>query len=219
MTKVYLIRHGETEGAESRRYKGHIDVPLSENGIEQIKKVADFIAGAGPCACPIQGRPQRVAPADHILTAVYCSDLSRAIRSAEIVAEPHGLKPVIVEGLKERSFGVWEGMTFDEIKEKWPDAFNSWAANPLQFSPMGGESTMEVRERALKAFDEITGRNKGRDIAIVSHGGVIRVLLCELLGMPLENIFRIDQDYAALNVIELWDYPVVKLINGGIDHL
>ena len=213
MTKVYLIRHGETEGAESRRYKGHIDVLLSEKGMEQMKRVADFIVGAGLCACPIQGQPQRVAPTDNILSAVYCSDLSRAIKSAEIIAGPFALKPEIVEGLKERNFGVWEGMTFDEIREKWPDAFNSWAVNPLKFSPMGGESTIEVRDRVRKAFYEIIERNKGRDIAIVSHGGVIRVLLCEMLGMPLENIFRIDQDYAALNVIELWDYPVVRHIN------
>jgi alpha-ribazole phosphatase/probable phosphoglycerate mutase len=213
MTRVYLIRHGETEGAESRRYKGHIDVPLSENGIQQIKRVADFIVGAGPCACP--GQPQGVVPTDKMLTAVYCSDLSRAIKSAEIIAGPHGLKPIVVEDLKERSFGEWEGMTFDEIKEKWPDAFNAWAANPLKFSPMGGESTIEVRDRVRKTFGEIVERHKEQDIAVVSHGGVIRVLLCELLGMPLENIFRIDQGYAALNVIEIWDYPVVKLINGG----
>lgn len=195
MTKIYLIRHGETEGAEARRYKGHIDVPLSEKGIEQIKRVADFIA-------------------DNIITAVYCSDLGRAIKSAEIIAAPFGLKPEIVKDLKERSFGVWEGMSFDEIKEKWPDAFNAWAANPLKFSPMDGESTIEVRDRVIKAFEEIINKHNGQTIAIVSHGGVIRVLLSELLGMPLENIFRIAQDYAAVNVVEMWDYPVVKLING-----
>ena len=205
MTTVYLIRHGETEGADSRRYKGHIDVPLSENGIEQIKRVAMYLS---------QNTELRIQNAD--LTAVYTSDLSRAIKSAEIIAGPYGLKPVVVEGLKERSFGVWEGMSFDEIKEKWPEAFNAWAANPLKFSPMGGESTIAVRDRVIQAFEEIMRKHNGENIAIVSHGGVIRVLLCEMLGMPLENIFRIEQSFAALNVIEIWDYPVVKLINGGM---
>lgn len=218
MTRVYLIRHGETEGADSRRYKGHINVPLSQNGIEQIMKVADYIVGAGPCACPIKGQPQKVAPTGNSLTAVYCSDLSRAIKSAEIIAEPHGLKPVIVKGLKERSFGVWEGMSFNEIKEQWPDAFKAWAANPLKFSPMDGECTLDVRDRVMKAFNEIVESHDGQNIAIVSHGGVIRVLLCEMLGVPLENIFRIEQSFAALNVIELWDYPVVKLMNGGMNN-
>ncbi len=219
MTRVYLIRHGETEDADTRRYKGHIDVPLSEQGMEQMKRVAEYLS---------QNTEHRAQSTDNApcppldkggqggVTAVYCSDLSRAIKSAEIIAEPHGLKPVIVEDLKERSFGVWEGMTFDEIKEKWPDAFNSWAANPLKFSPMDGESTIKVRDRALKAFDKIIERNKGQNIAIVSHGGIIRVLLSEMLGMPLENIFRIAQDYAALNEVEIWDYPVVKLINCSV---
>ncbi|HDH11280.1 MAG TPA: alpha-ribazole phosphatase [Nitrospirae bacterium] len=194
-TTVYLIRHGETEDADSRRYKGRIDVPLSENGVEQIKRLADYFFQNSE------------------LKAVYCSGLIRSVRSADIIAEPYGLKPVIVEGLKERNFGVWEGMSFDEIKEKWPDAFDAWAENPLKFSPMEGESTIEVRERALKAFDEIMKKHNGDSIAIVAHGGINRVILCELLGMPLENIFRIEQDFAALNVIELWDYPVVKHIN------
>jgi alpha-ribazole phosphatase len=214
MTRIYLIRHGETEGADSRRYKGHIDAPLSENGIEQIKRVAEYIMRDGNVgarrAVPLRNGCERS------LTAVYCSDLSRAIKSAEIIAEPYGLKPIIVKGIKERSFGVWEGMSFDEIKEKWPDAFNAWAANPLKFSPMDGESTMEVRDRVIKAFEEIMKNHNGQNIAIVSHGGVIRVLLCEMLGIPLENIFRIEQSFAALNVIEIWDYPVVKLINGRI---
>jgi alpha-ribazole phosphatase len=209
MTRVYLIRHGETEGADSRRYKGHLDVPLSDNGIEQIKRVAEYLF-KNTDTPPL---PPLTKVGIGGVEAVYCSDLSRAIKSADIIAGPHGLKPVIVKGLKERSFGVWEGMSFDEIKEKWPDAFNAWAANPLKFSPMDGESTIEVRDRVIKAFEEIVEKHKEQNIAIVSHGGVIRVLLCEMLGMPLENIFRIEQGFAALNVIEMWDYPVVKHLN------
>ncbi len=147
------------------------------------------------------------------LNAVYCSDLSRAVKSAEIIAGPFGLKPVIVAGFKERSFGVWEGMTFDEIEKKYPDAFNAWVKNPLKHKPLEGESTLEVRDRALKVFNEIVEKHQGKNIAIIAHGGINRVILCELLGIPLENIFRIEQDYAALNIIEIWDYPVVKLIN------
>ncbi len=202
MTKVCLIRHGETEGADSRRYKGHIDVPLSDNGIKQVKRLAEFLSAVGE-------RSPRPIP----LQAVYCSDLSRAFRSAEIIAGPHGLKPVIVEGMKERNFGVWEGMSFDEIHEKWPEAFNSWAADPLSFSPMEGESTIDARDRVMPAFNEIINNHKDENIAIVSHGGVIRIIICELLGIPLENIFRIEQDFAALNVVEIWDYPVMRHIN------
>jgi alpha-ribazole phosphatase/probable phosphoglycerate mutase len=197
VTKIFLIRHGETVDANSRRYKGHIDIALSDNGVEQVKRLSDHVGA------------RHAVP----LRAVYCSDLSRAIKSAEIIAEPFSLKPIVNIGLKERNFGVWEGMSFDEIKEKWPDAFDSWAANPVEFSPMQGESTLEVKERAMKTFNELVSKHAGENIALVAHGGINRVILCELLGIPLENIFRIEQDFAALNVIELWDYPVVKQIN------
>jgi alpha-ribazole phosphatase/probable phosphoglycerate mutase len=204
--KLYLIRHGETEGAESKRYKGHIDVPLSENGIAQMKRLSRHITREG-------------------LNAVYSSDLIRAQKSAEIIAEPFGLKPVIMDILKERSFGVWEGMTFDEIEAVYPEEFRAWGKDPLRFSPLNGETTIEVRARAMKALDLILNSRLNpadsarsgsgdRSVAVVSHGGIIRIMLCELLGVPLENLFRIEQDFSALNVIEFWNgYPVVKLIN------
>jgi alpha-ribazole phosphatase/probable phosphoglycerate mutase len=208
-TKIYLIRHGETEGAETKRYKGHIDVPLSENGIEQIKRLAEYLSAE------VQKRGSTEAAYE--LSAIYTSDLSRAVKSAELIAEPHGIMPMILPELRERNFGIWEGMSFDEIKEKWPEAFNSWSSNPLKFCPMGGESTIELRDRAVKAFNNIVEQHNGHNIAIVSHGGINRIMLCELLGMPLENIFRVEQDYACINIVEMWDeYPVVKLINGRI---
>jgi len=231
VTTLYLIRHGETEGAQSNRYKGHTDVPLSEKGIEQMERVAKYM--------------NKSYMSHKTYNAVYCSDLTRAVKSAEIIDEPHGLKPIIMPELRERNFGIWEGMSFDEIKEKYPEEFEAWANNPLKFSPMQGESTIEVRDRVVNALDKILSKhdcqNTGNEdkklgsweaekskhhnflssqlqsfnnIAIVSHGGVNRVILCHLLGIPLENIFRIEQDYGALNVIEFYDnYPVVKLIN------
>ena len=202
VTTLYLIRHGETEGGEIRRYKGTIDVPLSEKGVSQMEQVSKYIVekwGKGG-----------------LMNAVYCSDLTRAIRSAEIVAEPHSLKPIITSSLRERNFGLWEGMSFDEIREKYPLEFDAWAGNPLKFSPMEGESTLTMRDRVIPAMSEIMENHNKENIAIVAHGGVNRIILCHILGIPLENIFRIEQDYGALNIIEFWDkYPVVKLLNGG----
>lgn len=195
VTTLYLIRHGETEGSEIKRYKGSIDVPLSERGIAQIRSASVFINSSK-------------------LSAVYCSPLSRALKSAEIIAEPHGLNPLIMPDLRERSFGVWEGMSFDEIKKQYPDEFKAWADNPLRFSPVGGENTLEVRDRVLQSLDKILKKHNGESISIVAHGGVNRVILCDIMGIPLENLFRIEQDFAAVNVIEFWDtYPVVKGLN------
>jgi alpha-ribazole phosphatase/probable phosphoglycerate mutase len=204
-TKIYLIRHGEVADANPRRYNGHIDVPLSENGAEYIKRLAAFLS--------TEARRRGGAEESSALKAVYCSGLIRAVNSAEIIAEPFGLKPVVIDGLKERGFGQWEGMSFDEVNEKWPDAFTAWADDPLKFSPIGGESTIETRDRVIPVFNKIVDDHKGEEIAVVSHGGVIRVILCEMLGIPLENIFRIEQDFGALNVIEIWDYPIVERMN------
>ncbi len=206
VTKIYLIRHGETEDADSGRYKGHLDLPLSENGIKQIKRLARYISGE-------VGEHGSVEVDHSGLSAIYCSDLIRAVKSADIISDQFDLKPMILAGLRERNFGEWEGMTFNEIEEKWPNAFSAWASNPLKFSPVGGENTLEARDRVMPAFNEITNQHKGQNVAIVSHGGVIRIILCELLEMPLENIFRIEQDFAALNIIELWNYPVIKHLN------
>jgi broad specificity phosphatase PhoE len=228
VTTLYLIRHGAIEGGGAKRYNGSIDVPLSETGVHQIEASAAFIGAhlgnpalskhmsylkdihAGREGCPC-GEEEK-APA---LSAVYCSDLSRAVRSAEIIAAPFKLPPVIMPGLRERSFGVWEGMTFNEIKESYPQEFGLWAENPLKYSPPDGEDTSDVRDRAINAFDLIMKRHDGDYVAVVAHGGINRIILCHVLGVPLEHIFRIEQDYAAVNIIELWEkYPVVTLLNG-----
>lgn len=202
VTTLYLIRHGETEGDDVKRYKGSIDVPLSAKGEEQIERTAGFIN-------------ESLKTFNAALRAVYSSDLIRAVRSAGIIAKGSGLQPVVVPELRERNFGLWEGMSFDEIKEKYPDEFGAWAKDPLRFSPMGGESTIEVKDRVIRALEKILGRHSGDAIAVVGHGGVNRIILCHIMEMPLENIFRVEQDHAAVNIIEFWDeYPVVKLING-----
>ena len=230
VTTLYLIRHGALEGGGPKRYNGSIDIPMSEEGILQIKEASAFIeellnnAGRSKYlsylkdvhdAAVTEEQEAGNTEAGPGLDAVYCSDLSRAVKSAEIIAGPHGLAPVKMPALRERSFGVWEGMTFNEIKERFPGEFEAWADNPLAHSPVGGESTLEVKERVVKALNEILNRHTGDTIAVVAHGGVNRILICDILGMPLENIFRIEQDYGAVNVIEFWDrYPVVKLLNG-----
>ncbi|MDP3047879.1 MAG: histidine phosphatase family protein [Thermodesulfovibrionales bacterium] len=266
VTTLYLIRHGETEGSEIKRYKGSIDVPMSEKGIEQMKGTSVFIqnmiqdAGYSRLRRPAEAGTQDIFSscivhrASSKLSAIYCSPLSRALKSAEIIAESNGLKPIVIEDLRERSFGIWEGMTFTEIKENYPQEFEAWAGNPLRYSPIDGESTIEVRERVIRVLNEIIGRHnpphpnplpqgergyknspsldgRGRgggwnkafseqslyseNITIVAHGGVNRIILCHIMGIPLENIFRIEQDFAAVNIIEFWEkYPVVKLING-----
>lgn len=253
---LYLIRHGETEGSEERRYKGAIDVPLSEKGMRQMEGISKYIVELTQNRANLSSPPFSKGGMGGLLLkdgkaglldAVYCSDLRRAVRGAEIIAEPFGLSPVKIKELRERDFGVWEGMSFAEIKERYPDDFNAWIRNPLKFSPTGGESILEFRDRVIQALEEIlhnrstehrvqthdkgtvpdlrtkqsgvveSGLSPTLEIAIVAHGGVNRIILCQFLGIPLENIFRIEQDYGAVNIIEFYDgYPVVKLINYAV---
>jgi broad specificity phosphatase PhoE len=210
-----------------------MDVPLLEEGVEQMKRARGLITrylvdlaaardrsylkdihDPGETAPGLRDRTEEEAPG---LTAIYCSDLQRAIRSAEIIAEPHGVHPIQVPGLRERSFGIWEGMTFTEIEERYPREFKAWAENPLKYNPIGGESTLDASLRVTHAMENILESHPGEGIAIIAHGGVNRILLCQILGIPLENIFRIEQDYGAVNIVEFWDkYPVVKLLNGRV---
>jgi len=204
---LYLIRHGATEGSDIKRYKGSIDVPLSENGQRQVEQLAECL-NVSSYKSYMNNNGQ--------FNAIYCSPLSRALKSAEIIAKKFGLTPIVVPDLRERNFGIWEGMSFDEIKERYPKEFEAWAGNPLKYSPIGGESTIEVRDRVIAALNKIL--DESTHTAIVAHGGVNRIILCHIMGIPLENIFRIEQDFASVNIIEFHDkYPVVKLINGGIE--
>jgi broad specificity phosphatase PhoE len=226
-TTLYLMRHGEADGGNTKRYHGSIDIPLSDRGRRQIAEKAfllmQHLAHGSTTKYlsylrdvhGITGSPEEPATDAGELSAVYCSTLSRAVQSAEIIAEPYNLSPVCRADLRERSFGLWEGMTFTEIRENYPDEFAAWADNPLAYSPLGGETTIEVRDRVIGAVETILREHAGQHVAIVAHGGVNRIVLCHILGIPLENIFRIEQDYAALNIVEFWEkYPVMKLLNG-----
>jgi len=201
---LYLIRHGETEGSHERRYKGTLDVPLSELGQRQAEAIGMYMKERG-----------------YLPDTLYCSPLSRAIKSAELIGGYFNLAPKVIEGLKERDFGAWEGMSFDEIAEKWPEAFSSWAHDPLKFSPMDGESTLEVRDRVVPVVEELARTSDAESMAIVAHGGVNRVILCHYAGVPLENIFRMDQGFACLNIIRFHEpvsegappLPVLELMN------
>ena len=226
VTTLYLVRHGETAGSE-KRYNGSTDVPLSEKGADQVGEAAKFIADhlrdheAAKAISYLKdihdnaGAEARSTEPPG-LSAVYCSDLERAKRSAGIIAAPHRLYPVEMPDLRERHFGIWEGMTFTEIRKRYPAEFESWAGDPVRYSPPGGETTQGVKDRVVSALERILGDHRGDNIAIVAHGGVNRIILCHILRVPLENIFRIEQDHAAVNIIEFWDrYPVIKLMNGG----
>jgi alpha-ribazole phosphatase len=180
---IYLLRHGEVEGASTRRFIGHLDVPLSAEGERQ---------------CAAQAERLRATK----LTAVFSSDLGRSRRSAEIIGAPHGLIPNIVPALREMDMGRWDGLTASQIREREPEAFADWMARIGEFPFPEGESVPDLLARVAPAFDAIVAAHAGRPIAIVAHGGPNRALLCRALGLPLARLLTFGQDYAALSILE-----------------
>jgi broad specificity phosphatase PhoE len=182
-TRVYLVRHGAPVGWQTRRFIGHLDVPLSPDGEAQVRALAARLATA-----PV--------------VAVYSSDLRRTRRSAEILAAPHGLIPIEVPALREFSMGRWEGLTGEEIRALDAAAYDEWMARVGDFQFPEGENLGQVAARAWAAFERIVAAHDGAAIAIVAHGGSNRAILCRALGLPLERILALGQDYAGLSVLE-----------------
>ena len=182
-TRVYLLRHGAVLHAETRRFIGHLDVPLSDVGRRQ---------------CLIQAQRLR----EVALSAVYSSDLDRSRESGAIIGEPHGLRPHAVGDLREMSMGRWDGLTAEEIERREPTAFRDWMAGIGEFAFPEGESLMDLEQRAWPAFERVVGAHAGETIAVVAHGGTNRVLLCRVLGLPRGRILALGQDYGALTVLE-----------------
>ena len=169
--------------ADTRRFIGHLDVPLSARGERQSRAQALRLAGAG-------------------LAAVFTSDLERARRTAEIIASPHGITPTVLPELREMAMGRWDGRTAEEIRGSEPAAFADWMARVGEFPFPEGESVADLHARAWPAFEAIVAAHAGQSIAIVAHGGTNRALLCSALGLELGRILALGQDYGGLSVLE-----------------
>jgi broad specificity phosphatase PhoE len=180
---VFLVRHGSVVGAETRRFIGHLDVPLSPLGEAQASALATRLR-------------------DVAFDAIYCSDLLRTRRTAEILAAPHRLVPISDPALREFAMGRWDGLTSDEIRALDAAAFKAWMGDVGRFQFPGGESLPDLEARAWPAFEAIVARHAGRVVGIVAHGGSNRAILCRALGLGPERLLALGQDYAALSVLE-----------------
>ena len=198
--RFILVRHGEPEASAHGRCYGSLDVGLADSGRRQI----DLVAGC-----------LRQAP----LAAVYTSPRRRARESAEIVARLHQLSPSVDERLGEIDFGQLEGMSYDVVAEKHPELYRAWMEQPTEVTFPGGESFDMMERRVLSAAADLRLRHRGQVVAIVTHGGVNRVLLRDALGLPKASIFRLDQSYAALSLVDYYqNAPVVRFVNVELDR-
>lgn len=185
MAKLYLVRHGETDYNNTMRFQGQTDIPLNQTGVEQAEKLAAFFK-------------------DIPLDAVYSSSLQRAGKTAEIIAEAKGLEPVSLDALKEMSFGIWENMNSGDIQKKYPREWKDFFANPANTKIPQGESMNDVQKRTYPEVKRILDQYPEGNIAFVAHGGVIRVLICTMLGLDLNRAWRIHVGNASVTCFYYW---------------
>ena len=194
-TALWLLRHPEPEASARGRCYGSLDIALSPEGIRQAHAVAGALA-------------------ETALTAIYSSPLRRCQLAAEILAGGRACAVETVTTLREMDFGEFEGRTYEEIAAKYPDVYRQWMNHPTETSFPNGESFRSMSGRVIAAIRELRSRNSGRSIALVTHSGVIRIILADALGMDAANIFRIGQRYGAINLVRYFeDSPIVELVN------
>ena len=196
MGKIYLIRHGETLSNTVKRFQGQMNVQLNGTGLQQAIRMANFMK-------------------DKHLDVIYTSPLLRARTTAAQLAQAKGMSYRILDDLKEINFGDWEGLKYSEIYEKEPEEFDKFLTCPGDWTPPGGESFTEAFERVKRAYRFIAAEHKhGKDIALVSHGGNIRLQICMLLGIPINNMWKMSINNVSVTTVTDWDGNyIVESIN------
>jgi len=179
---IYLLRHGDSRIDAVRRFIGRSDNPLNETGKAQAEWWHQELSGIS-------------------FSHIYCSDLKRSIETARIIGSQRHEPLTILPGLSEIDLGRWDGMPISEVRRQFPEDYDQRGIDLAGFRPAGGESFTDLSARVLSAFEGVVQYSKG-NLLIVGHAGVNRVLLCHLLGMPLANLFRLDQGYGCLNILQ-----------------
>jgi broad specificity phosphatase PhoE len=172
MTRLILIRHGQTAWNAEGRWQGQTDVPLNSYGLEQAQRIATELAGAG-------------------IQIIYTSDMQRALQTVEPLVRRSGLPMRIDPRLREIHQGDWQGLLVSDIVARYGELFYRRQADPAAVAPPGGETIEQVRQRAYKVFDEILDRHPDGTVAIVGHGFVIALLRLRLENRPLEDVWQL----------------------------
>lgn len=205
MARFILIRHGETEFNRQLRYQGQTDVELNETGIEQAEKNRDRLA-------------------DEKIDFIYSSDLKRALKTAEIIASEHNTIKEIRKSplLREMDFGDFEGLNFEEMRERFPhivDDRQAWRNRGSDVSAPNGESIGELAERVKQFSAILEGHQPEETILIVGHGGALQVLICTLLGISMDHWWQVRMSNAAITIMETYEQGAALTLLNDVCHL
>lgn len=185
-TMIYLIRHGETVLTPMRKFSGTgpLDPALTDKGLAQAELIAAEMA--------------RIKP--DILIA---SPLQRTRQTADVISKATGLEVIFDEIWFELSFGLWDGMAFEEVREKFPEDYQNWL-NSASFAPGGGESYEQAAIRVDEALEKLLAQYPGQKVAVVTHNGIIKSAARLALGAPLQAVFHMDASPCSLSTISIW---------------
>jgi probable phosphoglycerate mutase len=198
---LYMIRHGQTEASRENRFSGSLDPPLTEVG----EAMAQAFARA-------YGALQ--------WEAVYTSPMRRTRQTAGELARLTGVDPIVEDGLRELGYGEWEGLTQDEVRRQWPEAFAHWADDVASRGTPGGETAFQVAARAMPVVEAIRGRHAQGNVLLVSHKATLRIIVCALLGLDV-RLFRerIAQPVGSVTLFQVTRTTAQLLILGDRSHL
>ncbi|HEY2041705.1 MAG TPA: bifunctional RNase H/acid phosphatase [Jatrophihabitans sp.] len=200
-TRLFLVRHGVTRYSVDKRFAGNSDLELTPDGQDQARRAAERLAGFGQ------------------IGAVVSSPLRRTQQTAQAVADELGLSIDTVEGLAETNFGDWDGYTFAEVHERWPELLQVWL-NDDSVAPPGGESDAAVTRRVRRARDEILTRHSGKRVAVISHVTPIKALVRLALDAPPSAMHRMYLAPASISVLDYYaDGPVSLQSYNDTSHL
>jgi alpha-ribazole phosphatase len=178
---IYLVRHGQTDHNKGLKLQGVTDIELNETGLIQAVSVAKRIA-------------------EYSIQKIYSSDYKRAIQTAKKIEKYTGAEVIVNSSLREIDMGEWEGADWDRIKRLHPEYYSEWSKHIIDMPYPGGESGGDVLKRIDTFITELVNSHY-KNVAIVTHGGVIKVLLSSLLGMGQEKRFRLDIDNCSLSLV------------------
>lgn len=200
MGKLYLVRHGESEWNILSKVQGQSNTNLTSVGREQAKKVAKRLV-------------------EEKIDIIFSSDLNRALDTARIIGKTFGLEVNTFEELREIKFGIWEGLTTQEIVDKYTKEHLIWMKEPHNLNLPEAEKLIDLQERLLRIVNTIMKDNKDKNILIVSHGASIKALILGILGIDISFYNKLTISNTSLSIIEYRDYsPVLRVLNDA-NHL
>lgn len=200
MTKIILVRHGQTLWNKEEIFRGRIDIDLNETGLEQTKLLARALS-------------------KFQINAVYSSPLKRAVNTATPLANYQQLEVTIDEQFIDINYGHWEGKSCHEIKKTFTALYQKWLKDPHLIRIPEAETLDEVRIRVVTGLNQILTKHKGETIAIVSHRVINKVLICALLGLDNSSFWRIRQDTACYTIFNYEDNNFTLILHNESCHL